>query len=212
MVRILVFGDSITYGAWDKEGGWVNRLRKFMDEKNLPELSKSGFYCLVYNLGVSGNTTEDLLQRFESEINDRLMEGDETIIILSIGINDSQFNPSSNNFKIPPQKFQDNIKKLLNAAREISSKIIFVGLTPVDEKITTSWYTDECYKNEYIQKYDEIIKSACKENKIYFVEIFNDFMESNYNKLLEDGLHPNSEGHKKIFEIVRDFLSKNSIV
>jgi len=28
MVNILVFGDSITYGAWDEEGGWVQRLRK----------------------------------------------------------------------------------------------------------------------------------------------------------------------------------------
>ena len=37
MGRILIFGDSITYGAWDKEGGWVQRLRKFLDERNLTD-------------------------------------------------------------------------------------------------------------------------------------------------------------------------------
>ncbi|MEK7071708.1 MAG: hypothetical protein AAB959_00255 [Patescibacteria group bacterium] len=27
----LIFGSSVTYGAWDSEGGWANRLRSFLD-------------------------------------------------------------------------------------------------------------------------------------------------------------------------------------
>ena len=65
MARILVFGDSITYGAWDKRGGWVQRLREFLDEKNLIDLNK--IPVLIYNLGVSGDTTNDALERFEFE-------------------------------------------------------------------------------------------------------------------------------------------------
>jgi hypothetical protein len=26
MTRILVFGDSISYGAWDEEGGWASHF------------------------------------------------------------------------------------------------------------------------------------------------------------------------------------------
>ncbi len=37
MTRILVFGPSTTYGAWDIEGGWVQRLRRYLDEKQLAE-------------------------------------------------------------------------------------------------------------------------------------------------------------------------------
>ena len=37
MKNILIFGDSIVYGARDKKGGWVQRLREFVDEKNLNE-------------------------------------------------------------------------------------------------------------------------------------------------------------------------------
>ena len=44
MTCLLVFGDSITYGAWDLEGGWVQRLRSFIDKKNLTD---PNFYCLV---------------------------------------------------------------------------------------------------------------------------------------------------------------------
>ena len=49
-MNILVFGDSIAYGKWDEQGGWVQRLRKYIDKKyNLIDEPKS---WLVYNLGI----------------------------------------------------------------------------------------------------------------------------------------------------------------
>ena len=211
MTRILVFGDSITYGNWDREGGWVQRLRKFLDKRNLTD---PDFYCLIYNLGISGNDTENLLKRFEFETEQRLKEGEETIFIFAIGINDTQFLHSENSLKVGPKKFKENIQKLIELARKISSKIIFIGLTPVDESKTTPipWNTDKSYKNEYIEEYDEIIKSVCEKNKILFIDVFKMFKKLNYRNLLEDGLHPNSEGHEKIFEVVKNFLIKNKII
>ena len=32
MPQISVFGDSITYGAWDREAGWVERLKKVLNK------------------------------------------------------------------------------------------------------------------------------------------------------------------------------------
>ena len=211
MSRILVFGDSITYGAWDKEGGWVSRLRNSLNEKSL---SDPNFYCLVYNLGISGDTVNDLLGRFEFETNQRLEENEEIIFIFEIGLNDSEFIHSKNSLRVSPQEFQDNLQKLLNIAQTFSSKIVFVGLTPVDESKVDPlpWVTDESYKNEYIQKFNDILKSVCKENKVYFIEIFGKLIEAGYKNLLEDGAHPNSNGHKKIFEIVEDFLIENEII
>ena len=211
MTQILIFGDSITYGAWDKEGGWVQRLRRFLDEKNL---TNPDFYCVVYNLGISGNTSEDLLERFEFETKQRLKEHKETIVAFAIGINDSQFVHSEGDHRVPIEKFKSNLQKLIKLAQKFSLKIIFVGLTPIDEKKTTPipWDSDKFYKNEYIEKYNQVIKKACKENKIYFIEIFEKFKATGYQELLEDGLHPNSKGHKRIFEIVKDFLIKNNLI
>jgi len=62
-MSILVFGDSITWGTADFEhGGWVTRL--------FIELGRD-FEIDVYNLGVSGDKTPDLLERFESESKSR---------------------------------------------------------------------------------------------------------------------------------------------
>ena len=210
MARILVFGDSIVYGAWDKQGGWVQRLRGFLDEKNLSNLDNASFS--IYNLGISGDSTEDLLKRLEFEAEQRLEEGEETIFIFAIGINDSQFIHSTNSSKILIKQFQNNLKRFVNFAQGFSQKIIFVSLTSVDETKTIHWDIDKSYKNEYIQKYNDAIKQICAKNKIYFIEIFEDWIKMDYKRLLEDGLHPNSEGHQKIFETVKGFLIKNKII
>jgi len=214
MARICVFGDSITYGAWDKDGGWVQRLSQFFVEKYLS--NPNDFYYSVYNLGIlAGNTTEDLLERFEFEIKQRLKEeDDEIIVVFAIGANDSNFVHNKNDFWVQPVKFEKNIKRLIDIAQKFSSKIIFVGLTPVEEQkvCPMPWDIDKSSKNKNIQKYNQIIKQVCQKNDVYFIEIFEDWIKMDYKKLLEDGLHPNSKGHQKIFEIVKDFLTKKKII
>ncbi len=215
MAQILVFGDSVSWGAWDREGGWVARLRKFLDKRTLsvPEFHNTDF-LMVYNLGISGDTSEWLLKRIEPEVKQRLKEKDRTIIIIAIGKNDSCFLESKNSFLAQPKQFEKNIKELISLSRKYSSKIVFVGTAMVDETKTTPiyWNKNMHCRNEYLHQYNEIIKSACAENKIRFIGLFEEFAKSDYKKLLEDGLHPNSEGHKMIFEIVKDFLLKDKII
>jgi len=206
MSIICVFGDSIAWGASDLEkGGWVERLKVFMWEN---------YDSDVYNLGVSGEKTPNILKRFESETKARTEEGEDVILIFAIGINDSYFIHSKNDFMTSPDSFKSNIQGIIERAQKVSPKIIFVGLTPVEESKTTPipWDTDKSYKNESVKKYDEVINSVCKDKDIPFVETFDNWMKSDYKNLLEDGLHPNSEGHKKIFETVRDYLIKNKII
>lgn len=211
MPQILVFGGSITYGAWDKEGGWVARLRKFLDEKTLTE---EDFYCIIYNLGVSGDTSDDLLERFEFETEQRMKEKEDTAIIFAIGGNDATFVSGNNQCQISQEKSKENIQKLIKLAEKYAAKILFVGLLPADESKTVPipWALDKSYKNEHIVQYDKIIKSVCQENSIPFIDIFDKFINSDYKNLLEDGQHPNSAGHQKIFEIVKEFLIENKII
>lgn len=213
-MRILIFGDSITYGAWDLEGGWAARLRKFLDKKVIE--SNFEFYCLTYNLGISGDTSRDILKRFEFETKIMISERDrETIFIFAIGANDAAFSRKNNVSRVSLEKFQSNLYKLINLARKFSSKIIFCGLLPVDEIKTTpiSWNGDISYKNAYIQEYNEVLKSVCGESGIYFIDILDKIMkEPDYKNLLEDGAHPNSMGHQKIFKMVKNFLLENEII
>jgi acyl-CoA thioesterase-1 len=211
MARILVFGDSITYGREDYEyGGWVQRLRKFLNKKILSKQK----YCFVYNFGVNADTTKGLLERFEFEIKfrlKRLKEQEDIVIIFAIGVNDACHLSDKNDLDVSPKEFRKNIQKLIKLSQKFSTKVIFVGLSCVDEAKTTPYTVNKFYKNEYIKKYNQIIKSICQKNEVYFIEIFENWIKIDYKKLLEDGLHPNTQGHKQLFETIKNFLIQNKI-
>ncbi|MBS3125805.1 hypothetical protein J4211_06190 [Candidatus Woesearchaeota archaeon] len=132
MTTILIFGDSIAYGAWDAQGGWVARLRKLVDKRNADP--KDDFYCLVYNLGVSGDTTADVLQRMNAEINAR--EKDDLILVFSIGGNDAVYIPSKKSNKVAPAEFEKNINKIIKQAKKYTNHSLFTGIIPMDESKT----------------------------------------------------------------------------
>lgn len=211
MSQILIFGASTTYGAWDTEGGWAQRLRKYLDKKIIG--SDYELYYLVYNLGISGDTSEDILSRFEPETKSRIDENEETIIIFSIGLNDFIFNNVKKNFRHPPEIYKKNLERLLKLAKKYSDKIIFIGSIPVDKRVDPIPYVPDCsYKNQYIKEYNKIAANIAKENGNLFIDVFKEFKKLDYESLLVDGVHPNSKGHEIIFENVKDFLINNKII
>ncbi len=213
MAQILIFGTSITYGAWDKEGGWVARLRRHIDNKLID--SNNTYHHLIYNLGVSGDNTLGFLERFDIETKLRIDdEKEETVIIFSVGTNDSQFVNANKQNRVPPQEFEKNLKKLVLLARKYTDKILMTGIMPVDDEKMDPipWAPEKSYKNEFIKQYDAIVKKVCSEEKVDFIEIFEHFMNEDYKTLLYDGVHPNAKGHEKIYEIVKKYLEGKEII
>lgn len=197
-MNICVFGDSITWGASDNEkGGWVERLKSYY-MKNRDDLR-----IRVYNLGMSGDDTDDLLKRFESEATIRKPN----FIIFAIGINDSQYIWTKDNHRVSLDKFENNISELTKIARKITDKIMFIGLTRVDESRTmpTPWNTERYYDNESIEKYDAVIRKFSEKNRLDYISMKEIIKIAD----LEEGLHPNSEGHEKMFKAVLEAIDKS---
>lgn len=201
---ICVFGDSITMGAWDLEkGGWVNRLRLFIDTEQFSGRLKD--YFTIYNLGVDGDTTVGLLKRFQVEAEFR----DPAIVIFAIGSNDSVFDKSKNKFLVPPDEFEENIKELIGEAAGISPIVIFLGAGTIDENKTMpiSWERNFYLENINILSYNQKIKEIAEKNNVLYLDIFDLLSVED----LEDGVHPNISGHEKIFLKIRDFLLENKL-
>lgn len=184
-MRICVFGDSITWGACDYEkGGWATRLRNYLEKHN---------DVAVYNLGINGDTTEGLLRRFDAEAGERKPD----IVAFAIGVNDSKYFGEKDKPNVPLDKFSVNIQRLAEKARKFTDKIVFVGITPVDEKRTmpTSWNPKKSYDNESIARYDAVVEDFCKKERLFYIPMKDVIQIED----LEDGLHPNSAGHEKMF-------------
>ena len=184
-INILVFGDSITYGAWDKEkGGWVNRLRLALEN------DYSNNYYTIFNLGISGDVTENIKDRFDNECKIRFNKNDNTIIIFSIGINDTQNVKDED--RVSLETFRNNIITLINSAKKYTDNILFIGLTKVDESKVTPL------------PWDKELKNICLESNVDYLYIY-DLLEGDE---LFDDLHPNNVGHQKNCDKVKTKISK----
>ena len=188
-MEIGIWGDSITYGAGDSEAlGWVGRLRKSLE-------TKDGIG--VYNFGVCGDTTDDLLKRFSVEA-DAIKPN---IIVFAIGINDSKYPAGETGNKIPLEQYMQNMQTLLKLARNYTDKIYIVGATRVDEALIRDSGTR--FVNDMIQSYNGFLKEFSKSENLTYVDVFDTL---DVDTDLDDGLHPNALGYEKLFDTIREFV------
>ncbi|MEE8131678.1 MAG: GDSL-type esterase/lipase family protein [Candidatus Paceibacterota bacterium] len=203
---IFVFGDSCTQGFWDSKGGWATRLKQYFDDYmvSAPNFPRHGFYYMVYPLGITDDTTKSILERFEFETEKRMVwPTTEEIFVFAIGKNDTAF--------LDIAESRRNIQEIIKRAKRFSDKISFLEVGAVDEKITqpVSWDEECYYDNSKIKIYNNALNEIAKKNGVKVIPLFEEWQKIDYKKLLADGVHPNNDGHKYIFEKVKDFLLKN---
>ncbi len=215
MTTMLVFGTSTTYGAWDTEGGWVQRLRRYLDEK---QLSNPQLYYMVYNLGISGDTSDGIFKRIAFETEQRLAlkdKGEDVIILISAGVNDAIYNNKTGKHHVPLETYGENVKKIIRIAKTYTKHVIFVSSKPIDEPRVDPipWLKDCSYKEADIEQYDKKTAEVCARQTVPFMDIYHPLKKlPHYQKLFPDGVHLNNEGHQKIFEIVKDELVRLKLI
>jgi len=203
-MQIFCFGDSITYG---KSHSWVEKLREQMEKKT----DRQGKENIVFNLGVPGDSSRDLLNRFESETKVRASENANKKFFFQFGINDVMRLKEKNDNRVSIEEFGQNLEKLYIKARKFTEdeNIYFLGFTPIIESKTDPLDEDNNKRilfNE-VREYEDKLYEFCGRKQVNFIEMFDLFMENGYSDLLlDDGFHPGPRGHKKIFEKVRDNL------
>ena len=196
-MTIQIFGDSIAYGYNDNIfGGWVNQLQDFCD------LNKLGHE--IKNHSIPGETTDSLIFHFQKEAEAQRPD----LIIFALGVNDSRYYYYPTHPETPKNTFQQNLKLLIKISKQLTNKApLFIGLTNCDET-----YTNHCqgapgliYSNNSIKQYNQLIKEEATTNYIEIptLEIPNDF---------SDGLHPSTEGHRKIFQQIKTNLLNNKLL
>ena len=191
-MNICVFGDSITWGGYDPiNGGWVTLLRNYL-EKNFEDIS-------LYNLGICSEASADLLKRLTIEAVPRKPE----VIILAVGANDVRHKKGEG---VSFDNFEKNIKELVSESKNFTNRIIVMAITPVDERLMMPRNKPpyNFRENKDINECNRILKEVANKERIIFIEIPNDFSMED----LEDGLHPNTNGHLKIFEKIKSIMEK----
>lgn len=204
-MRVLVFGDSITQGFWDTDGGWVQRLRQQYDTLEINQ--RGDRQPVLFNLGISADTSADVLRRIKCESAARA-QPEETAFVIAIGINDTVYR--GDELDCTPEQYRDNLQKILQITKEFSDKILFVGLTPaIDERVQPMPWSDtgKCYSTARITLFDSVLREFCAKHNADYVPILEAFQAAQQiQELAPDGIHPNNEGHQLIADLVRPAL------
>lgn len=178
----LIFGDSITYGLHDeKMCGWVNRVRNKLENE-----TDNNF---IINLGIPGQKSEEIKNRFEIELKNRYNKTDNFVLIYAIGIKDAA---TLSKYPDHIEMFEENIKNIIKITKQYTNNIYFIGLLSPDYKKRKE------YIKENVLYIDNTIEKICSNEKIEYIKII-DKLKKEY---LVDGLHPNSKGHQIIANIV----------
>lgn len=198
---ICVFGDSVSWGAWDIEkGGWVNRLWLYVGKRD-------NDYVEIHNLSISGGTTTDILNRFENEARVRKADA----IIFQTGGNDASSRKTLGGNIVPIEKFKANIEEIIARAKLITGRIIFCDLRNCDETKTMPvwWDEDLSFQNNELERYTLAMREICERNSILYIDLPH-LENSEFDE--QDGLHPNASGHDKIFNRVKNFLEEKKYI
>lgn len=194
---IVFFGDSITdtCKTFSKEhpfgAGYVSMIKTEFD------VSYPSLNIKVFNEGISGNKTTDLINRFDQDVKSKNPD----IIFLLIGINDVWHVYDEG--EIPNiDEIIERIDFIINRSKEIGSEIVL--LTPF------LFPTDEYFKG-LIPEFNRLLDAMYKyinTNNIKHIDLYKIMNKSLILPITKDSIHPTLYGHGIIAEAIINYLNK----
>lgn len=192
--RIVFAGDSVTdmgsaqpvgEGLNDNAGRSYVRIIENMLSAFYPEVR-----VRVTNAGISGNTSRDLLERFERDV----VALNPDWVSICIGINDvwRQFDtPAMSDYQVMPEEYEENLEKMI-AMIPKKVKGVFI-LTP--------YYMEPNRADKMRARMDEYV-AICKKlakkhgfTLVDFQKVYEDYCKIRHSSYIAwDRVHPNQVG------------------
>lgn len=122
-------------------------------------------------------------------------------VVFSIGMNDCGMSNGEN--KVSKEQYRKNLEKIITKSKKFADQVIAVGLNPIDEQKLNESERLRNYLNSEVKEYENVFRQVCSEKSVKIIPTFEKLQrQEQWNKMLFDGLHPNSKGHEKIYQIV----------
>lgn len=217
IARIKLLGDSITHGVGGTDfcqngvqivngysrnpNGycWANLLKGYLESK---------YNCLVFNNACTGTNIEFIIGNYE-----KLVDKEDDFIICMIGTNNRHQLKSDGERQERESFAKDFYEKILllnNRFKKENKTVLFMSSIPASKQNEEDG--DVYWRILHMDDINAIYKAAFTKSNFLFVslyDLFNEYLKENQitcDALLCDGLHPNDEGHRIMFELIRKEL------
>jgi acyl-CoA thioesterase I len=186
-VHVLFFGDSHTVGVGDPSGlGWVGRIIATSHAEGIP--------LTAYNLGVRGNTSNDVLQRWHSEAAARASEL-HTKVVFAVGANDTTEEDGTR--RMNAAESAKTLAALLQQAKAVGLPAMVVGPAPVGDHEQMG----------RIGNLSACLNEICEQAQVPFVDVATSLRQSEIwmeEIAASDEAHPRAAGYEELARIVLD--------
>jgi acyl-CoA thioesterase-1 len=173
---VVAYGDSLTAGlGLDPAQSYPEDLQRLIDA--------AGFKYRVVNLGVSGDTTTDGVERLSS-----VLALHPAIVIVEFGANDGlrgQPVPSS----------KENLARIIDALQKEKARIVLAGMT-----------LPRNYGPDYIHQFEQMYVDLANHYKLARIPFFLEGVGGIPRLTQPDGLHPTAEGAEIMAHTVMKYL------
>lgn len=193
----ILIGDSVVYGIGSYENcGWSTLFKKYII--GMDDTKECNNF--VHIAGFPGARSNDILNRIDNILDGYKFDDFKNIVILSVGVNDTQcFNGK---YRITKEDYKSNIEKIIKKVKEKDYELIILGLTKIGVEEKIEFKPNKFYDNKVVLQYDSILKEVCKNSMVKYISMYDVLQNEDF----VDGLHPNENGYKKIFETLIKYL------
>ena len=156
----------------------------------------------VVNSGISGETTDDIVDNLQ----DRVYKYNPSKVIILIGINDIER-------KISKEKTIENINKIVTQIKDNkpNCEIYLESIYPInngnEEKINHSMVG--IITNNQVKSLNEDLVKLSKKEKINYIDLYDKLLDRNGNLKIEytkEGLHMSDEGYEIITKYIKKYV------
>jgi acyl-CoA thioesterase-1 len=169
---LVCFGDSLTAGFGLEPGEAYPEIL----QRDVPQYR-------VVNMGVSGDTSQDGLERVPIVLQEK-----PAIVIVEFGGNDGLRGQ-------PITSTRDNLRQIIERLRTAGAKVVLAGITLPPN-----------YGSDYIHKFDSIYKDLAVQYKLPLIPFLLEGLAARPGLMQRDGLHPTAEGARIVAANVLQIL------
>jgi lysophospholipase L1-like esterase len=184
-LRVCFIGDSYVNGTSDPEClGWTGRVSVAARRK--------GYNLTYYNLGVRRETSADIANRWQQEVQLRLPRGCTPFVVFSFGTNDTTL--ENGGLRVSEAQSIENVRTILRIAKQCYS-VVMIGPPP----------TEEAAQNSRTRRLSQLFAAVAETEGTPFLSVFDQLAEDAIwmsEVQAGDGAHPGAAGYARLAALV----------
>ena len=212
--RIVLFGDSTTASR-----GGVTVYAQLLQNR----VRENQWGVSIINSSVPSSTTSEVRDNFQ----ERVLNHRPDLVVIQFGINDSAIdvwkNPPATTPRVSEANYEANLRWMVRQLKEKKIPTILMTTNPLywTDKLKELYgkppYRPEdpkSFTDTSLRRYNGIVRNVAQSENVTLVDVlqhYDDAAKQDFQKVndwLLDGMHPNSQGHKRVDELLFPQIEK----